>query len=355
MKTDDREAPLAELAAQVLAGDEPTHLPRSLDHRASQIAALERALRARARFRWLRAARGGVAVAAAAAAILMVWLAWRPAAPPAGPIVAPSPGPRSSPVLASVDRVTGPVEVGGIERDLAAGDEIAPGTRLRVRSGGGLALRLNTGTRLGLTGGASMRVADRGPVSRFELDAGAFTAEVAKLDPGRRFVVATPDAEVEVRGTRFQVVVAPAPGPCDPLTRTTVVVDEGVVVVRFGARELQVAAGQRWPECPAAGPAAAGPAHRVDRSRARRHAVKAAAGAALAQPAAPTSAPSSTLAEQNDLLAAALTAERRGALDEAERWLDRLVSLYPDGQLADSARAQRRRLAGLRAGKAPGR
>jgi TolA-binding protein len=48
------------------------------------------------------------------------------------------------------------------------------------------------------------------------------------------------------------------------------------------------------------------------------------------------------------LLAAALNAERRGAIDEAERWLDRLMSRYPTGQLADSARAARHRLELLR-------
>jgi hypothetical protein len=47
-----------------------------------------------------------------------------------------------------------------------------------------------------------------------------------------------------------------------------------------------------------------------------------------------------------------LAAERRGDLDEAERWLDQLMSRYPGGQLADSARAARRRLEAVRASKA---
>jgi TolA-binding protein len=54
--------------------------------------------------------------------------------------------------------------------------------------------------------------------------------------------------------------------------------------------------------------------------------------------------PSSTLAEQNDLFAAALSAGRRGDTREAVYWLDRLLDRYPDGPMAGSARAQRQRL-----------
>ena len=74
------------------------------------------------------------------------------------------------------------------------------------------------------------------------------------------------------------------------------------------------------------------------RARAPRPAAPAAAVAAAA-PSDP-----STLAEQNDLFAAALAARRRGENAEAMRWLDRLIARYPDGPLIDSARAERRRL-----------
>jgi hypothetical protein len=59
---------------------------------------------------------------------------------------------------------------------------------------------------------------------------------------------------------------------------------------------------------------------------------------------APPPAAQSTLAEQNDLFAAALAARRRGDLAEAMRWLDQLIRLHPRGQLADQARAERGRL-----------
>ena len=75
---------------------------------------------------------------------------------------------------------------------------------------------------------------------------------------------------------------------------------------------------------------------------------------------APESAPSdapradpSTLAEQNDLFAAALAARRRGDLGEAIHWLDRLIARYPKGQLIDSARAERQRLLELSRERAP--
>jgi hypothetical protein len=68
-----------------------------------------------------------------------------------------------------------------------------------------------------------------------------------------------------------------------------------------------------------------------------------------AAPARP--AERSTLSEQNDLLAAALSARRRGDVGEAIRWLDRLITRYPNGQLTDSARAERRRLVDLRVEK----
>jgi TolA-binding protein len=67
----------------------------------------------------------------------------------------------------------------------------------------------------------------------------------------------------------------------------------------------------------------------------------------------PRPADPSTLAEQNDLFAAALSARRRGDLGEAVHWLDRLIARYPDGQLIESARAERKRLLEAGGEKAP--
>jgi hypothetical protein len=209
---------------------------------------------------------------------------------------------------------------------------------------GHLLLALDTGTQLRVGASSRVRLTSLGAAQRFDVESGTLEAEVAKVPPGGRFVVATSDAEVEVKGTRFEVAVAPAPSTCAPFVRTTVRVQEGVVAVRFGDGEVRVAAGSVWPACPPP------PAVYSSRNHARppRSPVP---PAEIATPPA-RAAEHSTLAEQNDLLAAALSARRRGDLGEAIRWLDRLIARYPNGQLIDSARSERRRLVDLRAEKA---
>jgi hypothetical protein len=76
--------------------------------------------------------------------------------------------------------------------------------------------------------------------SRVVLRSGAASFHVEHVKPGARFVVAVPDGEIEVRGTRFVVDVEGG------RTRS-VVVTEGVVAVRVGEREAIVRAGERWP------------------------------------------------------------------------------------------------------------
>jgi hypothetical protein len=347
MKTPYEEAPLAQLAAQALVADEAADPPRALDDRATQIAALERALRSRARLRLARrpALAAVVAAVTVAAAAYLAVLSPRSHRNQAARIGAPSGIVTARPTgLAAVEAVQGSARVAGVDGDLAAGDEIAPGMGLDVPGAGELTLRLATGTRLTLASDAAMRVTDIGVFNRFDLERGRLTADVAKLGSGHRFLIATPDAEVEVRGTRFEVVVSARPSTCEPRTRTGVTVLEGVVAVRFGAGEVRVEAGHRWPDCQTSPTDAPRPGRATDRRRQRRQVAQAA-------PAAAAAAAQSTLAEQNDLMAAALTAEQRGDLEEAERWLDRLVKRHPTGQLADSARAEHRRLTELRDGR----
>jgi ferric-dicitrate binding protein FerR (iron transport regulator) len=72
------------------------------------------------------------------------------------------------------------------------------------------------------------------------LASGRMAIEVKKLSAGERFVVVTDDAEVEVRGTRFQVEAKD--GILEEVT-----VEEGVVEVRPRNRPIAfLAAGQRW-------------------------------------------------------------------------------------------------------------
>jgi hypothetical protein len=142
---------------------------------------------------------------------------------------------------------------------------------------------------------------------------------------------------VEVKGTRFEVAIVPTPSACAPFARTQVMVQEGVVAVRFAGGEVRLPAGSVWPSCSPPAPPVRGTPGRTRQPRA----------SALAPDSTPPAAPradGSTLAEQNDLFAAALAARRRGDLREAIQWLDRLIARYPTGQLNDSARAERQRL-----------
>ena len=181
-------------------------------------------------------------------------------------------------------------------RRLGAGDTVASGARLQVPPGGGMRLALDTGTRLDLTGGTTARVVELGAVQKFDLAAGSLIAQVVKLGPGRRFIIATPDSEVEVKGTRFEVSVGPEPSRCGPSVRTRVTVYEGVVAVRHAATVVELEAGRHWPDCQPLQPPAPRPRH----SRAAPAPGRVRSAGVTRPAATPETARASTLAEQND-------------------------------------------------------
>ena len=338
MRTPEDDPRHARLAARALArraADDAN--AGTLPDRTAAVGAIERALRARGRRRVVPWVATGVA---AAAAVLFV-AGWR--GQPPGEAAAKNghlrgavpPAPRLA--VANVAGAGASIEAPRGVRGAAPGDRIAAGTTVRVAGAGQLLLALDTGTRLRVGPSSATRVTELGATQRFDLDSGTLEAEVAKLPIGGRFLIATADAEVEVRGTRFEVAVVPEPSSCAPFVRTQVVVHEGVVAVRFEGGEVRLPAGSVWPTCPAAA-AAPLPARR---SRPAHLHVTAAPAAAVA---APRRSDPSTLAAQNDLFAAALAARRRGERAEAMRWLDSLIARYPDGPLIESARAERRRL-----------
>lgn len=76
-------------------------------------------------------------------------------------------------------------------------------------------------------------------LERVRLYEGTVDVQVNKLTVGQRFIVATSDAEVEVRGTRFSVVAV------DDRLRE-VAVQEGVVEVRSGGNTITLRAGDAW-------------------------------------------------------------------------------------------------------------
>ncbi len=165
---------------------------------------------------------------------------------------------------------------------------------------------------------------------------GAVSVHVAKLNAAERFVVVTPDAEVEVRGTRFKVDLVPAAADCGGGTLTRVSVEEGVVDVRGPSGEARVPAGAQWPpgcDRPQA-PSARAPQGRPRATVARTAAV----------PPRSSEAPSSTLATENDLFASALRAGREGNRRQAVELLDLLLNRFPRSPLHASAAAARERL-----------
>lgn len=222
------------------------------------------------------------------------------------------------------------------------------GSRVETPVGGSVHLTFASGTELDLHAAGAVEVGETGSTQSFLLSRGALDAHVAKLSAGHRFLVRTPDAEVEVRGTRFRVTVGGA--ACGGRVGVTRVdVEEGVVVVRAGGTEARVAGGESWPRCEA-------PPTAVTTVVPTSAAVTAAAPLVAASsslppspvlPAAPTPPPAeppSSLGSQNALYERALEQKRAGATSEAIASFDQLLTRYPGGPLAESAAAERLRL-----------
>ena len=148
--------------------------------------------------------------------------------------------------------------------------------------------------------------------------------QVRKLHGGQRFHVITPDADVQVRGTEFDVeLVEPRAGAT---SHTCVRVQEGLVaVVAAGATHL-VSPGQSW-GCPELAVAASAPTA-LALPAPERHATSAAARQSA-----------SDLRLQNALFQTALEAERGGRYGEAAQLYRRVLARAPHGPLAAQARS----------------
>jgi hypothetical protein len=185
-------------------------------------------------------------------------------------------------------------------------------------------LAFATGTDVALGEVADMTIAGEGATQALRLDHGSLDLHVAKLSADQRFLVETPDAEVEVRGTAFKVSLVSPDATCGAGTPTRVAVSEGVVVVRHAGVESRVEAGQQWPsDCTQASAVAS----------ARASSASSAHGPGV-----------SSLGEQNDMFADAMAAKRRGDVGEAIAAFDRFLARYPASPLAESAMVERMRL-----------
>ena len=192
-----------------------------------------------------------------------------------------------------------------------------------------------------------------GPLERVDLADGTLDLSVRKLAPGERFIVATADAEVEVRGTVFEVEAHDG-------KLASVSVSEGKVEVRHhGARAL-VTPGDTW-RPPAPAPALSPTPAPSSAATVRRPAGPIAAGgpdaaAAPLSPASPEGGASRDFAaavaklasgnygEASEKLAAFRKANPGDARAEDAAFLA-IVSLQRAGKYTEAKEAARRYLA----------
>jgi ferric-dicitrate binding protein FerR (iron transport regulator) len=328
------DTPYAFEAAKLLAAARQGKVASpSVESRESSIAALAAAMGDRRRVRWQRRMAG---MAAAAAAVIGLGLAgFRQLSAPDEVVttVATQVGPGAR-VFRSGQ--AGALDEGGT---VTSGDRVAAGA-------GDVSMRLSTGTTLNVEASGELQIVEAGPAMRLALLRGAVRAKVAKLHKGERFVVATPDAEIEVRGTAFRLAASAADTVCDEPSSTRLEVFEGVVAVRRGSSVTLVGAGGVWPSgchrrpevTPLPPPVAPAPkvveAPRVHRTIAR--------APAPPPPRAPD--PASTLAEQNDLFGRAVAARRGGDRQGALERFFELERRFPSSPLGEASMVERMRL-----------
>lgn len=313
----------AAAAAKLLGRHVPTGRVAAGD-RARGVATIQAALAARTRRRRLLWVGGVLAVAAST----LLGLRLRGAAE------APS-APAAERVAIRVESSHGlSLYEGERGRMLTEGSLLEQGQRLETSATGEAALSLSTGTTLALGAQTSFVVDDRGKVERFSLRRGRLSAKVAKLASGERFIVSTPDAEIEVRGTNFSIDVLERGEECGAGSRSRLAVTEGVVEVRRGGAAVLVRAGQFWPpDCVSV--AARVSASEPESASGRTHNAPAAKSAA---------APTSRLARANDLFAEGVALRRQGDANGALRAYQEVMTRFPTSPLAENALVERMRL-----------
>lgn len=316
----------AAAAARLLAKHAPQP-PAALVERERSVRTIERAIRARTRRRQLAFLAGGVALVAATAAL---WLA-------------PSrqSDERMVQISASPARKGAAIFTGNTAQPVSSDVALQNGQRLDTPIDGGATLRLSTGTAMELSGDTSFGVQSHGPSQRFSLARGELSAHVAKLNGGEHFIVDTPDAQIEVRGTRFRLRVLPRAASCGGGSRTRLDVTEGVVEVRAAGRIDSIVAGAHWPGDCAERPVEAAPPPGTQSPSARP---SAAVEVATNPEPSPAVDRGSALARQNDLFAEGVARRRQGDVGGALRAYEQLIVRFPASPLAENAMLERMRL-----------
>jgi len=315
----------AAAAAKLLAKREHALLSVP-DERERGVATIERAMQARSR---RRGAYGALATLTAAAAVVLAVVGASHLRDRAKtPLVA---------INVSASGAGAALRAGDHAEPLAQGALLGAGQRIETPIDGGASLQLSTGTAMTLAGSTSFRVDSHGALERFSLQRGELSAHVAKLTAGQRFIVATPDAELEVRGTRFRVHVLEQAEACGQGSRTRLEVTEGIVEVRRSGVSALIKAGQQWPSDCASTTETAHNEHRtpapVQLPAPTNHEPR---------PAAPDRA--SGLAQQNDLFQEGVALRRQGDVSGALRAYQELIARYPKSPLAENALVERMRV-----------
>ncbi len=276
-------------------------------------------------------------VAVAAAMLLAIGGFWlvRRMAPRVAPQAVAAHGPATL-ALAAGHAVLGRK---GIDKPAVAGAALAPGDSLRTADQGAR-LALSSGAQVDVSGVTELRYeapqAAGWMHESIRLDQGRVDVHVPKLPQGGSFDVVTPDARVEVHGTRFSVSVDRASGG---VTTTHVAVTEGRVRVSSRGADTTLGAGDAWTSRPATAPAPATSAAPVAPAPPRPSAAPVAP--APASPPRVAAAPGSTLAQQNRLFQQAMAARRAGDDRRAIALLDQLLARYPGSPLEQDARVER--------------
>jgi hypothetical protein len=313
--------------------------PPAMGARAVAIAAIENAIvMRRRRRRTTQWAMTFAALSAAAVAALVIRRQWVDRPVPVLAVSAPS---TEAPIVAHPVGAGARIVLSGTQVPLPDGGGLRSGSRILTPTNGGVNLSFTTGTSVALGAWGDMTLIGDGVAQVVRLDSGSVELHVAKLTAGQRFLVDTPDAEVEVRGTRFRVSIVPADPVCGHGTWTRVAVTEGVVEVRHAGTAARVGAGEEWPsDCgrtasvlspPKAGMLAAPLAAPA---RSQRSMSRAPAGTSV----------ESTLGAQNNLFAQAAATKRSGDVLGAIALLDRFLAIYPTSPLTESVMVERMRL-----------
>ena len=346
---------LARAVAKLLAEEEIDARAPSTDERDRTVDAIKvelarSALRGRRR-RWALPLVG----VAAAVALLGIGAATWSRHGRTGSVAAVPPSTRADATAAFVaDTVRGTVfvEKNGERVALRSSAVVARGSKVVAMDGEAI-LVLCSGSKIDVEHATTASLVEDGETELVDIERGAVTSTVTKRGATQRFIVRTPDAEVEVRGTVFRVSRL-EDSQCGVQTR--VHVDEGRVIVRAAGQEgATLEPGGDWvsrcvtPQLPAA--MAASPPLPSTTSipsslPSKRSAPTAAATAAATPPAtaSPRTLASSELAAQNALFADAMASKSRGDTASALTSLDFLLQKYPRTPLREAAEAQRMNL-----------